>query len=113
MKLYPDALTPDFTYEDLPGGGLRLGYRSHRPLSALAEGLILGVGDRFDETLDITRHEPVALPEPTAKGASQIVHLDVFLVDPANQEIKQEATAGHEADDKAGAGAAAGSEAAP
>ncbi len=83
-KLYPDALTPDFTYQELPGEGLRLGYHSHRPLSALAEGLILGVGDRFGETLSVQRQEPEDLAKPTDKGASQVVYIDVFVEETAD-----------------------------
>ncbi len=56
MKLYEDAQPPQFSYADLPGGGLRMGYRSPRNLGALAEGLALGVGDRFGEELRVTRH---------------------------------------------------------
>ncbi len=78
-KLYPDALTPDFTYEELPGDGLRLGYHSHRPLSALAEGLIHGVGDRFGETLSVTRQDPVELGQATEKGATEVIYIDVFV----------------------------------
>lgn len=83
-KLYPDALTPDFTYEDLSDGGLRLGYHSHRPLSALAEGLILGVGDRFGENLSVARQAPEDLDAPTDKGATQVVYIDVHVL-PAEQ----------------------------
>lgn len=56
MKLYDDAQPPQFSYSDLPNGGMRMGYRSPRMLDALAEGLIHGVGDRFGETLDVVRH---------------------------------------------------------
>ncbi|MEM7094871.1 MAG: heme NO-binding domain-containing protein [Actinomycetota bacterium] len=56
MKLYEDAQPPQFTYSDLPGGGLRMGYRSPRQLDPLAEGLVHGVGDRFGEELQVTRH---------------------------------------------------------
>lgn len=56
MKLYEDAQPPQFSYSDLPGGGLRMGYRSPRNLDALAEGLVYGVGDRFGEELQVTRH---------------------------------------------------------
>lgn len=56
MKLYEDATPPQFSYSDLPGGGMRMGYRSPRNMDALAEGLVLGVGDRFNEELQVTRH---------------------------------------------------------
>lgn len=72
MKLYEDAQPPQFTYTDLPNGGLRMGYRSPRMLDALAEGLVLGVGDRFGERLDVTRHPA------TADGE---VFLDIVVLD--------------------------------
>lgn len=54
MKLYEDAVPPSFEYWRL-SDGLRMRYRSARCLDALAEGLILGVGDRFDVELSVSR----------------------------------------------------------
>ncbi len=71
MKLYPNSQPPGFTYEDLPGNGLRMIYNSPRCLDGLAEGLILGVGDRFDTELDITR---------TETGEKGKVQIDVVVV---------------------------------
>ena len=71
LKLYPDSRPPEFSYEDLPDGGLRMGYRSPRCLDALAEGLILGVGDRFDTELRVER-QPIS-------GSGE-VYLDVWEV---------------------------------
>lgn len=91
-KLYPDALTPDFTYDELADGGLRLGYHSQRRLSALAEGLILGVGDRFGETLNVARCDPVNLDEPSGNGASQVVYIDVHVLPSDVENTTSEAT---------------------
>lgn len=71
MKLYPDAKPPGFTYEDLPNDGLRLTYNSPRCLDALAEGLIHGVGDRFETELQVTR---------TETGEKGKVQIDVMVV---------------------------------
>ena len=54
LKLHPDAKPPEFEFEDLPDSVLRITYKSERRLGALAEGLILGAGDRFNEDVQIT-----------------------------------------------------------
>lgn len=55
-KLYPDAQVPSFdTRSD--GADLVLVYRSSRPFADLAEGLILGCGDWFDEALVVLRED--------------------------------------------------------
>ncbi len=54
LKLHPDAKPPTFEFEDRPNGVLRITYRSERRLGVLAEGLILGAGDRFGEEVEIT-----------------------------------------------------------
>ena len=46
-KLYPDAVTPKFSYQDLSESQLIIVYRSHRRLCALMEGLIDGVANHF------------------------------------------------------------------
>ncbi len=47
-KLYPDAETPKFTYQDLSETQLIMTYQSKRNLCVLMEGLIAGVSDHFD-----------------------------------------------------------------
>ena len=55
-KLYPDAQVPSFdTRSD--GADLVLVYSSRRPFADLAEGLILGCGDWFDEALVVYRED--------------------------------------------------------
>ncbi len=54
LKLHPDARPPAFDFEDRPDNVLRVTYRSERRLGALAEGLILGAGDRFNEHVEVT-----------------------------------------------------------
>ncbi|MEM7431050.1 MAG: heme NO-binding domain-containing protein [Pseudomonadota bacterium] len=46
-KLHPDALLPDFTYEDPGADGLIMHYQSPRKLCHLAEGLIDGCSKHF------------------------------------------------------------------
>ncbi len=53
LKLHPDANPPKFEFEDRPDGALRVTYQSERKLGVLAEGLILGAGDRFGEQVRI------------------------------------------------------------
>lgn len=53
LKLHPDAKPPTFDFEDRPDNVLRVTYRSERRLGVLAEGLILGAGDRFNEEVEI------------------------------------------------------------
>lgn len=50
--LYPDAVPPVFEFSD-DDGAMIVRYRSARRLVALAEGLIAGCGDLFDETVDV------------------------------------------------------------
>ncbi len=62
-KLYPDAVTPVVKTRELDERSVEVTYGSARGLWALAEGLILGAGDLFEETLVVTRQ-----PEPSADG---------------------------------------------
>ncbi len=52
-KLDPKANPPDVIPERISDDELRLTYRSERGLSPLAEGLILGAGDHYDEPVMI------------------------------------------------------------
>ena len=54
--LYPEAVPPVFEFNE-SDDGLVVRYRSARRLDALAEGLIIGCGDLFAETV---RVEPIA-----------------------------------------------------
>lgn len=54
-KIYPDAQVPGFATDDVEGG-LLVTYTSQRGLCALADGLMVGAGLWFDETLAVT-HE--------------------------------------------------------
>ena len=51
--LYPEAVPPVFEFEPAADGALAVRYRSERELVALAEGLMLGCGDLFDEPLEV------------------------------------------------------------
>lgn len=62
-KLYPDAATPSVTTRKLDERSIEVTYGSSRGLWALAEGLILGAGDLFDEPLQVTRQS-----EPSLEG---------------------------------------------
>lgn len=56
-KLYPGAATPSFAFDASDPGRLVMDYRSERRLCAFAEGLLLGAGDHFEQTLDISQPE--------------------------------------------------------
>lgn len=50
-KLHPDTLLPDFQYESHASDQLTMIYTSPRKLCHLAEGLIKGAGELFDEQI--------------------------------------------------------------
>ncbi|MBJ7552258.1 heme NO-binding domain-containing protein [Marinomonas ostreistagni] len=56
LKLYPDAELPEFRCERIDSVTLHMEYRSKRPFSRLALGLIKGCAKHFGEELAIT-HE--------------------------------------------------------
>jgi len=56
-KLYPDAILPDFEYEDKAPDTLVMIYKSPRGLCQLAKGLIAGAGIHFNETISINEPE--------------------------------------------------------
>ncbi|WP_299726973.1 heme NO-binding domain-containing protein [uncultured Endozoicomonas sp.] len=58
-KLYPESSPPEIQCTSIDEYQMRLHYKSHRPFSALALGLIQGVGRYFDERLSI-RVEPLS-----------------------------------------------------
>jgi len=55
--LYPDAAPPIFEFKDTDSG-LLVRYISARGLAALAEGLIIGCGDFYNEVVDLERLDP-------------------------------------------------------
>lgn len=54
-KLYAGAEPPFFGFSDAPDGSLLMEYRSQRSMCALAEGLILGAGDCYGQTLEVSQ----------------------------------------------------------
>ncbi len=64
-KLYSDAELPSFTCESPYPGRLEMIYRSARNFPDLAEGLILGTADHFNERIEMKRER---IPEdPSAE----------------------------------------------
>ncbi|MAY42870.1 MULTISPECIES: heme NO-binding domain-containing protein [unclassified Neptuniibacter] len=53
-KLYPNAELPEFDCERISNDRLNLHYRSKRPFSVLALGLIKGCGEFFGDTLEVS-----------------------------------------------------------
>ena len=56
-KLYPDADLPSFSHEFPGPNELRLLYESERGLADLAEGLLLGCFDHFQEQVELQRED--------------------------------------------------------
>lgn len=56
-KLYPDADLPSFSHEYRGPDVLRLLYKSERGLADLAEGLLLGCFDHFQEEVELQRED--------------------------------------------------------
>ncbi len=56
-KLHPDTLLPEFAYESTGDKQLTMLYCSPRKLCHLAEGLIVGTGEIFDEQIDLVHAE--------------------------------------------------------
>lgn len=54
-KLYPGAQPPHFDFSQGPDGTILMDYHSERTMCPMAEGLTLGAGDHFGETLAITQ----------------------------------------------------------
>jgi len=53
LKIYPQSIPPAFEFEDHDDGML-VTYMSARNLPALAEGLLSGVSELFDEKIEVT-----------------------------------------------------------
>jgi hypothetical protein len=56
-KLYPDAELPRFTCRRLAPQRMEMVYRSSRPFTDFAEGLIRGCAAHFGEPIRIERHD--------------------------------------------------------
>jgi hypothetical protein len=70
--IYPNLVPPQFTVVDHSARALRVHYTSHRPgLAPFVEGLISGLGKRFNTPVRIT------LEQPRKEGG----HTDVFFVE--------------------------------
>jgi hypothetical protein len=54
-KVYPGADVPDFEMTSAGPDSLTLSYRSNRGMCYFAEGLGLGVGDHFEQALQVTQ----------------------------------------------------------
>jgi hypothetical protein len=52
-KLYPGAIVPEFDFDTTDSTALGMDYYSPRKLCAFAEGLLLGAGDHYAETVAI------------------------------------------------------------
>jgi len=52
-KLYPGAIVPEFDFDASRPHALSMDYYSPRKLCAFAEGLLLGAGDHYSETVAI------------------------------------------------------------
>lgn len=57
LKLYPDAELPSFDVESQDDQKLVMTYSSGRPFADLAEGLILGSCDHFNENIKVERED--------------------------------------------------------
>lgn len=53
LKLYPDAELPSFECELINPKKMTMKYRSNHPFSHLAQGLIMGCADHFNEKINI------------------------------------------------------------
>ena len=56
-KLYPEAVTPSFHYEDRGDDGLTIHYSSPRKLCLLLEGLLDGVGQHFETKIHFSHDQ--------------------------------------------------------
>lgn len=68
-KLYPGAIVPVFTFDppvrsQAGSTSLVMGYRSHRAMCALAEGLVLGAAKWFNEPITLTQTHCVHRGDP-------------------------------------------------
>lgn len=57
LKLYPKAELPDFKFSNEADGRLSMHYKSSRGFADLAEGLMIGCGSHFGESIKIDRED--------------------------------------------------------
>ena len=89
-KLYPDATLPQFIIEDVGPDRLVFGYQSQRPLSDLAEGMLLACVGHFEEDIELQREDL-----PTDVGAKARFSLTRMAPEtipelPALEEVRRE-----------------------
>jgi hypothetical protein len=70
-KLYPGAEVPQFDFDSSEPEVLRIGYRSHRRLCALAHGFIEGAADVYHE--HVTVHQPRCMHRGDDKCVLEVV----------------------------------------
>ncbi len=63
LKLYPEAELPKFDYTMVNPTCMQLKYQSNRPFAKLAEGLIMGCAEHFDEKIHIEAQDLGATKE--------------------------------------------------
>lgn len=63
LKLYPQALLPEFRYEDTEENSLVMKYYSTRNLPQFADGLIMGASEHFKIDVDV-QYELIESDEP-------------------------------------------------
>lgn len=63
-KLYPGADPPEFDYQQVSESRVVMGYSSKRPLCAFGEGLLVGAGEHYGETIEIARPMCVKRGDP-------------------------------------------------
>jgi Haem-NO-binding len=66
-KLYPDADFPRFECAPVAPDGLAMSYHSSRPLADLAEGLIQGCIEHFDDPVRVVREDLPGAPGTAAR----------------------------------------------
>lgn len=67
LKLYPEAELPSFDYERPDDHRLVLTYRSTRPFADLAEGLLQGCIEYWQEDLELSREDLEGSPNTHAR----------------------------------------------
>ena len=66
-KLYPGAIVPEFGFATPSENTVVMDYYSPRKLCAFAEGLLLGAGDHFSETVVIEQPECMNRGDPRCR----------------------------------------------
>lgn len=69
-KLYPDSELPEFSHEFISDSHMRLTYRSERGLADLAEGLLQGCFEHYNESVEVQKKD-------LSNGDSTVVQFDL------------------------------------